>query len=53
MFQIETSNIGFEHLAICSKGYWGSKVTKDHSRSSGVTKCKKSNNGNASYTIKL
>ena len=23
MFQIETPNIRFKHLAICSKGYWG------------------------------
>ena len=28
MFQLETPNIGFEHLAICSKGYWGQRSPK-------------------------
>ena len=23
MFQLETTNIRFKHLDICSKGYWG------------------------------
>ena len=41
MFQLETPNTRFEYLAICSKGYWGQNVIKGHSRSSGVTKCKK------------
>ena len=41
MFQRETPHIGLKHLDICSNGYWGSKVTKDHSRSSGVPKYKK------------
>ena len=36
MFQLETKNIRFEHLDICSKWFPGSKVTKGHSRSSGV-----------------
>ena len=25
MFQIETPNIRFKHLSICSKGYWGQR----------------------------
>ena len=40
MFQLETTNVRFEHLD-CSKGYWGqrsSKVIQGHSE---VTKCKK------------
>ena len=41
MFQLETPNITFKHLDICSNGYWRSNVTKGHSRSSGVTKHKK------------
>ena len=45
MFQLQTPNIGFKHLDLntwtCSNGYWLSKVTKGHSRSPGVTKCKK------------
>ena len=53
MFQLQTPNIGFKHLDICSNGYWGSKVTKGHSRSPGVTKCKKENNCNTSYIFKL
>ena len=28
MFQIETKNIRFEHLVICSKGCWGQKSSK-------------------------
>ena len=28
MFQLETINIRFEHLAICSKGCWGHKSPK-------------------------
>ena len=40
MFQLETGNIRFEHLDICSKGCWG-KGTNGHSRSSRVTKGKK------------
>ena len=28
MFQPETKNIRFEHLVICSKGFWGQKSTK-------------------------
>ena len=53
MFQLETPNIRFKHLDICSNGYWGSKVTKGHSRLSGVTKCKKENTCNTSYIFKL
>ena len=28
MFQLETINIRFEHLAICSKGCWGQRSAK-------------------------
>ena len=28
MFQLETTNIRFEHLDICSKGYWGQRSPK-------------------------
>ena len=28
MFQIEAPNIGFEHLAKSSKGYWGQRSPK-------------------------
>ena len=28
MFQLETTNIRFEHLGICSKGCWGQKSPK-------------------------
>ena len=28
MFQLEITNIRFEHLAICSKGCWGQKSSK-------------------------
>ena len=28
MFQLETTNIRFEHLAICSKGCWGKRSSK-------------------------
>ena len=33
MFQLETPNTRIEHLAICSKGYWGQispKVIQGH-----------------------
>ena len=53
MFQLETPNIRFKHLDICSNRYWGSKVTKGHSSLSGVTKCKKENTCNTSYIFKL
>ena len=39
MFHLETTNIRFEHLDICSKGYWGQrspKVIKGHLRSLSV-----------------
>ena len=28
MFQLETPNIRFKHLDICSKGYWGQRSPK-------------------------
>ena len=39
MFQLETTNIRFKHLDICSKGYWGQrspKVIQGHLRSLSV-----------------
>ena len=53
MFQLETPNIRFKHLDIGSNGYWESKVTKGHSRSPGLRRCKKENNCNTSYIFKL
>ena len=53
MFQLETPNIRFKHLDICSNGYLESKVTKGNSRSPGLTRCKKENNCNTSYIFKL
>ena len=39
MFQLETTNIKFEHLVICCKGCWGQKspkVIQGHLRSLSV-----------------
>ena len=52
MFQLETTNIKFEHLVICCKGCWGQKspkVIQGHL----VSLIVKKNNCNTSYTFKL
>ena len=53
MFLLKTPNIRLKHLNICYKSYWGQRSPKGHSRSSGVTKCKKLNNCNTSKILKF
>ena len=52
MFQLETTNIRFEHFPICSKGCWGQKSSKDIQGHLGSLSVKK-NKCNISYTFKL